>query len=291
MTPEPTMMDSSPRDMLPRKRFASRCNTIRTSNRRRLVLRRRFPPLARPHERRNLEARWTISEGLAAKSDVGPADRRGQHRGGSSSSCSDGPEVRWGHWDLNPDWRVSSVRSFALKRVSDRGITGRRSSRSSTVSKPTCRHSCATGARSTTRLYYTPLVNFTPSHCVVHACGDGVSSSSTSSVADPASSTHGSLASWGTSWRPAFSISAHRTPPMTPHDLRSARPNGCTMLIDVGCSRGSAYRMVTSVMTARSVCNSRPWSPSFAEKMTPPESPNIPMGWLQLLPLLMSFTM
>ena len=37
------------------------------------------------------------------------------------------------------------------------GITGRRSSRSSTVSKPTCRHSCATGARSTTRLYYTPV--------------------------------------------------------------------------------------------------------------------------------------
>ena len=34
--------------------------------------------------------------------------------------------------------------------------TGQRSSWSSTVSKPTCRHSCATGARYTTKLYYTP---------------------------------------------------------------------------------------------------------------------------------------
>ena len=171
------------------------------------------------------------------------------------------------------------------------GITGRRSSRSSTVSKPTCRHSCATGARSTTRLYYTPVGelhafalrrarlrrrSFFFLHfqrcwpCFFHAreprfmgnvlatCLQYISASD--STNDPAR-----------------------------HQVRS--PERIPMLIDVGCSRGSAYRMVTSVMTARSVCNSRPWSPSFAEKMTPPESPNIPMGWLQLLPLLMSFTM
>lgn len=136
--------------------------------------------------------------------------------GGSSSSCSDGPEVRWGHWDLNPDWRVSSVRSFALKRISDQ---------ESQVGAPVV-HQPSANPRVVIPVQlepavlpgYTipPLVNLMPSHCVVHACGDGVSSSSTSSVADPASSTHGSLASWGTFRRPAFSISAHRTPPTTP---------------------------------------------------------------------------
>ena len=63
----------------------------------------------------------------------------------------------WEQRDLNPPQRISSETTSLDEATVCRIATGRRSSWSSTVSKPTRRHSCATGARDTTKLYYTPI--------------------------------------------------------------------------------------------------------------------------------------
>ena len=63
----------------------------------------------------------------------------------------------WEQRDLNPPQRISSETTSLDEATVCRIATGRRSSWSSTVSKPTRRHSCATGARDTTKLYYTPM--------------------------------------------------------------------------------------------------------------------------------------
>ncbi len=69
----------------------------------------------------------------------------------------------WEQRDLNPPQRISSETTSLDEATVCRIATGRRSSWSSTVSKPTRRHSCATGARDTTKLYYTPIVCHTKS--------------------------------------------------------------------------------------------------------------------------------
>ena len=75
------------------------------------------------------------------------------------------PNIRnwWEQRDLNPPQRISSETTSLDEATVCRIATGRRSSWSSTVSKPTRRHSCATGARDTTKLYYTPIVCHTKS--------------------------------------------------------------------------------------------------------------------------------
>ena len=67
------------------------------------------------------------------------------------------------------------------------------------LSANTCRHSRATGARSTTRLYYTPVETYQrikPWTGAVHAFDDVASSYATSIVAGHFFSKHVNLASW-----------------------------------------------------------------------------------------------
>jgi hypothetical protein len=64
---------------------------------------------------------------------------------------------RWGHWDSNPDQRISSTHA-GCKLARDLGLrqVGAPVVHHKHLSKPTRRHSRATGARGATRLHYTP---------------------------------------------------------------------------------------------------------------------------------------
>jgi hypothetical protein len=124
--------------------------------------------------------------------------RRSCRRRWPNNVVVDGIE-RWGHRDLNPARRVSSGSRCSCVSERRAGDTGRRSSWSSTVSKPTRRHSRATGARSTTKLYYTPecwspKISSWPGGAL--ACDVAVSSCATSSAGCRSSSRRGNLASW-----------------------------------------------------------------------------------------------
>ena len=64
---------------------------------------------------------------------------------------------KWEQRDLNPPQRISSETAHQMGSLQD--CNGSALQLVINFSKPTRLHSCATGARDTTKLYYTPVIH------------------------------------------------------------------------------------------------------------------------------------